>query len=98
MKIDVKEKLVKVGEKIDAESKLLVFKSIEKQHLLSITIPSVGAFPNKYDMIYQYENSYEFSIYDEELGYIDFKIKPDSKQQEENAEDLILAFALLHKN
>lgn len=98
MKIDVKEKLVKVGEKVDIESQLLLFKSIEKQHLLSITIPSVGAFPNKWDMMYQYENSYEFSIYDEELGYIDFKIKPNSEHQEKNVRDLILALASLHKN
>lgn len=98
MKINVKEKLVKVGEKVDAESQLLMFKGVEKQHLLSITIPSVGAFPNRYDMLYSYENSYEFSIYDEELGYIDFKVKPNAQNQEKNIRDLILAFTSLHSN
>lgn len=84
--------------KIDVESKLLVFKGIEKQHLLSITLPSYGIFPDEYELFYRYEYVFKFSIYDEDLGHIDFNIKPDSKQQEENAEDLILAFALLHKN
>lgn len=98
MKIDVKEKLVKFGEKVEAESQLLTFKGIEKQNLLSIALPSVGAFPNKYDMLYQYENTYEFSIYDEDLGYIDFKIKPNSEHQEKNIRDLILTFASLHNN
>lgn len=95
MKIDVKEKLVKV----DIATKHLFLKNIEKENVVSVTHPCQDIWDIKDRFAYRstYEN-YEFTLYDEEIGYIDFKIRPHMDYQDVDARELIRTLLSLHKN
>ncbi|QXM18577.1 hypothetical protein Phab24_id132 [Acinetobacter phage Phab24] len=80
MKITVKETI----KKIDVESKVVGLKGLTCDNLLDVDV-------NR--MLYAYSPKPEvvlkFLIHDEDIGYVEFKVKPHESYQHANVEKLI---------
>lgn len=95
MKIDVKEKLVKV----DIVTNKIFLKAIKREDVVSITLP-VDDFYLREDRFIckRVGEVYEFTIHDEELWYIDFKIRPQVESQDYNTREIMRTLLSLHNN
>lgn len=93
MKIDVKEKLVKV----DIVTNKIFLKAIKREDLISITLPDCYLREDRL-ICKRVGEVYEFTIHDEELGYIDFKIRPQVESQDYNTREIMCTLLSMHNN
>lgn len=80
MKITVKETI----KKIDVESKVVSLKNLTCNNLLGLDVSRMLHMCSP-----QPEVELQFYVYDEDIGYVEFKVKPYDSHQQANVDKLI---------